>query len=488
LADFGKHVLTAHKPNAVRFVNEVYIMNSMFDRLPGCAGRISMKMANSRRLARAAGVAAAMLALGCALPAMAGNATWTQVGYNSGHTGYNSTEKKITAKNAAHLVNSGSFNTQGQIIEQPVIYKGMVYTRSGDGNLYAFNQKTGAIAWSIGNYASPIGPNWGMAAADDKLVVSCVTGDNTSGLCAYNAKSGKSLWTYGLTSGGGYSPPTIAGDTVYFLTSGAESGGSVKAQHLSAVNLKNGKEIWRIWYCDDYPTCEGFGGSPAVDNGVIYVGCSGVARYPVIQVVGVCAFTTGGSLLWQHQLGNDSSGNGTDGNGNLVAQNGRVYAAYETNCTQCNYSLDITALNGASGTAQWDTPIAGPFNGEAYFAGPPVLGPDGSTYEVIGEGGGDGYEQLFALNAKGSLRWKDGNSVAFAGTPTLVGKGKKGVLFFSCATGQGTGTTCAFDASKGSFLWESSDANDTPAYSPIVTGGVVYNSCGFNNICIYQAQ
>ena len=116
------------------------------------------------------------------------------------------------------------------------------------------------------------------------------------------------------------------------------------------------------------------------------------------------------------------------------------------------------------------------------------LSPDGSTYAVIGEGGGDGAEQMFGLNANGSLRWTDGNSVALYGTPTLVGKGKKGVLFFSCATGQGTGTTCAFDATKGSFLWESPDTNDTPAYSPIVAGGVVYNSCGFDNICMYQPQ
>jgi hypothetical protein len=225
-----------------------------------------------------------------------------------------------------------------------------------------------------------------------------------------------------------------------------------------------------------------------VDNGTIYVGCSGAARYPVIQVVGVCAFSSGGSVVWQYQLGRDSNGNGTDGNGNLVAQGGTVYAAYQTNCTPCNYSIDITALNGATGAPRWDTVLAGPFNGEAYPAGAPALGPDGSTYEVIGEGGGDGYEQLFALNSNGALRWKDGNSVALSGTPTLVGKGKKGALIFSCATGQGTGTTCAFGASNGSFLWESSDPDDEPAYSPVVTGGAVYNSCYFNNICVYTPQ
>ena len=137
-----------------------------------------------RRLVGAVGMGAALLlAVEVALPAVAANATWTQVGYNSGHTGYNKTEKdhqreeRRQAGECRKLRYPGARSSTNRSFTRAWSTPGRVTAISN-----AFNQRTGAVVWSIGNYQSPIGANWGMAAADDKLVVNCVNGDNTSGL------------------------------------------------------------------------------------------------------------------------------------------------------------------------------------------------------------------------------------------------------------------------------------------------------------------
>jgi outer membrane protein assembly factor BamB len=435
------------------------------------------------RFGWALGLGAAFFALTGGIPAQA-KPTWDDVGYNAGHTSFSAKEKTINSRTTVHLANVGSFTSNGWVTYQPVISGGMIYFRSGDGNLYADDMTSGQTVWSQ-PISSP-SANWGAAVNKDRLVVNCVTTGSVTGLCAYDPKTGKKLWTYALDNGSGYSPPTIDGDVVYFLSGGNELNGSVFGQHLVAVSLKDGSEIWRQWYCDDFPTCEGFGGTPAVVKGAIYVGCSGAARYPTVQVVGMCAFKSNGKLLWQQQLGKDSNGNGTDGAGLISAQGDAVYVTYKTNCNQCNYDIDVAELGGSGGFV-WDTAIGGPFNGEDNATGAPVIGPDGSIYEAV-----DGSTPtVTALNANGSPQWTvDTTQNHLYGAPTLAGKPAKkthGVLFFTCGA-QNQGTTCALDAANGSLLWQSTDINVELPYPPLVTGGAVYNTCGFNNICIYAPQ
>ena len=206
------------------------------------------------RFGWAVGLGAAVFALVGGLTAQAKPA-WDDVGYNAGHTGIAAKEKTINSKTTVHLANAGSFTSNGPVIYQPVISGGMIYFRSGDGNLYADDMTTGQTVWSQ-PISSP-NANWGEAVNKDRLVVNCVTTGNVNGLCAYDPKTGKKLWTYALDNGGGYSPPTIDGNAVYFLSSGNEKNDSVNGQHLVAVNLKDGSEIWRQWYCDDFSDLRG---------------------------------------------------------------------------------------------------------------------------------------------------------------------------------------------------------------------------------------
>jgi outer membrane protein assembly factor BamB len=219
---------------------------------------------------------------------------------------------------------------------------------------------------------------------------------------------------------------------------------------------------------------------------MIYFGCVGGSG-GTVHVDGVCALNAAtGALVWQYQLGITNIG---DGQGRLIAHGGTVYAVYQTAlCYQCGYTINITALNGATGEKMWDTALTGQLNQSYYPLGAPVLGPDGAVYEAISTNNNPNQPNLFALNADGTLKWQVSTVPSFDAPPTIVGKPAKGVLFFACSEGGSSGTTCAMSAATGALLWESSDGNlaSYDSWAPVVTGGAVYNDCLNNDLCVYK--
>ncbi len=437
----------------------------------------------STRLRRTIGLGAALLMLAGALPTAAKSAkgaAWPQIGYNSGHTGFNSSETTINSKNVTKLAKVATFTTQAAPY-QPMISNGVIYVRSQDQNLYAWKSATGKPVWSI-PLATLDGPN-GMVIGKNVLVATCGF-TNSSGICAYKAKTGKSLWSYGLANGGPFTPPVILGNTVYLGQSGAN--GDANSYNMVAVDLKTGAQIWAFGPCAN-GLCNAMGeNAPAVDKGMVYFGCTGGSGQ-TIDVDGVCALNAAtGALVWQHQLGVASNG---DGEGRLSAQGGTVYVAYQTAlCNQCGYTIDVTALNGSTGAVLWDTALTGQLTDSFYPVGAPAIGPDGSVYQGISTSNNPNQPNLFALSANGSLQWSQSTAPALYDPPTLVGPSQHGALFFECSEGGSSGTTCAFNAHTGALLWESSDGYEAGGFAPVITGGAVYNDCNFNNICAYALK
>jgi outer membrane protein assembly factor BamB len=433
----------------------------------------------SIRLHGAIGFGAALLTLAWALPAAAATGTWTQIGYNSGHTGYNNSETTINWKTAAKLVNAGTFTTNG-VPYQPMVSKGVMFVRSTDQNLYAWNLTSGKLVWSI-PLPTIDGPN-GMVTGDGILVANC--GFKTgSGICAFTTKTGKSLWSYGLQNGGPFTPPTIEGNTVYLGQSGVSGG--FNSDNMVAVNLKTGAQLWAFGPCPG-GDCASYGGNPpAVDSGMVYFGCTSGGG-DVVTVTGVCAVNaSSGALVWQYQLGLVGHG---DGQGRLIAHGGTVYAVYQTAiCNQCGYTINVTALNGATGAKLWDTALTGQLLGSYYPIGAPVLGQDGSVYEGISTSNNANQPNLFALSGSGTLRWSESTTQQLPDPPTIVGKSRLGVLFFGCSSGGSSGSTCAFSSYNGKLRWESTDGYESGDFAPVVTGGAVYNTCNDNDICAYKA-
>lgn len=423
----------------------------------------------------ALGLGAVMLAFVWILPAAAAGSQWPQVGYNAGHTGYNNTEHVINAQNVSNLAATATYQTGSQLLST-AISKGILYGWSYDQNLYAWNLATGNVDWSI-PMATVDSPSV-MAIGGDRLITSCKTGANQSGLCGFNPKTGKLLWTYGAGNDGQiFAPPAISGNTVYFPTSYMEVQNS---DFLAAADVKTGASVWTFGSCGN--NCVTIGNNaPAVDNGMVYFGCRGSGS--VITVTGVCAVNAAtGAYVWQTQLGCTCAG---DGRGYLTAKAGTVYVAYRTAiCNQCGYTLDVTALNGSTGTVLWDTPMTAQGVNQFDINAPPALGSDGTVYAGLNTSNNSSQPNQFALNgANGSILWQVSTAYAYGGSPSIVGKGKKSVLFFTCF--YNLGSVCALDASTGSPLWQASSGGGAPTYdsvSPMVTGGSVYNFCT-DSIC-----
>jgi len=426
-----------------------------------------------------------LLVLACATAAHAQTASWPQLGYNSGHTGYNASELVITRKNVKALANIGSFSVNAEM-KSPVIYKGAIYIRSLDGNVYAFVLASGRLKWSVAVALPGAGSSDDIAIADNHLIVTCFvtsTPGPTSGICALDPKTGSVLWTYAISYGGPFTAPVIAGGTVYLGQSGVQPDGNGTGA-IVAVNLFNGKERWRFWSCAPGPVCMKLGsGVPAVDGGLVYFGCSGGPQYAA-KVIGTCALNaTTGALVWNAQIGDPTWG---DWQGRLVARKGTLYEAYQTaNCYNCGYTIDIVALNETSGATLWDTPITSQLVNSFYPTGAPTLGQTGTAYQAISTSNNANQPNLFAVDATGTIAWRLSTIQNLGNTATVVGGGAKQVLFYACF-GNGTqGTTCAYNPHNGSLLWTSSDQNLASRFAPVVAGGVVYNDCNSNSVCAY---
>jgi outer membrane protein assembly factor BamB len=426
-----------------------------------------------------AGIAlgAAMLSPAWAAPTTPKPPAWLQIGYTSGHTGFNKTETTIKAKNVAKLANAGTFTTSAVPL-QPLISDGVMFDHSNDQTLYAWNLTTGKLVWSI-PLGTIDGPN-GMAIGGKILVTNCGL-SNGNGMCAYSTKTGKSLWAFGLQNGGAVTTPTIVGNTVYWVQTGIY--GNYNNYNFVAVNLKTGVQLWDFGPCAA-GYCGGMGPTaPAVDSGLVYFDCVGGGG-DVITDTGVCALNAStGAFVWQYELGLTGHG---DGQAGIIAKGGKVYAVYETAvCNQCGYTIDVTALNGATGAKLWDTPLTPQLVGSYFPIGAPALGPDGTVYQGISTSNNPNQPNLFALTPTGTVLWSASTLQQIPDAPTIVGKSKQGVLFFGCSSGGSSGSTCAFASSTGAFLWESTDGSESGNFAPVVTGGHVYNTCNFNNICTY---
>lgn len=159
----------------------------------------------------------------------------------------------------------------------PAIANGKVYFGSGDGNVYAVDAQSGVALWKFATkdvvHASP-------AVANGLVYV----GSWDSYLYALDADTGQEKWSF--KSGedpiihnqvGFQSSPAVAGETLYV---------GCRDAHVYALDALTGKKRW------DYPTNKSWViGTPAVRDGVVYVGTSDSSRFMALDA-------GNGRLLW----------------------------------------------------------------------------------------------------------------------------------------------------------------------------------------------
>jgi outer membrane protein assembly factor BamB len=249
-----------------------------------------------------------------------------------------SDDHKLYAFNAATGALLWSFTTGGTVHESPAVANGRVYVGSDDHKVYALNAATGALIWSYptgGQVASPAVANglvyvggsfdhkvYALNAATGALIWSYTTGDSVASspavangvvyigsddhkVYALNAATGALLWSY--PTGNNYvdSAPAVANGVVYVssgvwptvqnvhrtvaLHRGAHAlGPDFYAHKVYALNAVTGALLWS--YTTYFPS------SPAVADGVVYIGSGDHNVYALDAVTG--------ALLWSYTTGN----------------------------------------------------------------------------------------------------------------------------------------------------------------------------------------
>jgi eukaryotic-like serine/threonine-protein kinase len=218
-------------------------------------------------------------------------------------------ERKFEAKNLHGYLSAAQTipDAWDVFISSPAVAHGKVYFGSGDGNVYAVDAGNGTLHWKFPTkdivHSSP--------AIDGNTVF---IGGWDSYLFALDADTGQEKWSFKT----GEDP--VIHNQVGFQSSPAVVDGTVYAgcrdAHVYAVDAATGRKKW------DYPTSKSWViGTPAVRDGVVFVGTSDSSRF-----MGLDAKT--GRLRFNFDTGAYvfSSAALAGGLAYVGAHNGRLYA------------------------------------------------------------------------------------------------------------------------------------------------------------------
>jgi alcohol dehydrogenase (cytochrome c) len=150
-----------------------------------------------------------------------------------------------------HLRKSGVAAKYSSSETQPIVYKGVIYTTTGNDDVFALSVATGKILWehksNLTQTITTICCGWinrGVALGDGRLYMGRLDGQ----VLALDQKTGKTLWTNQLVHW--QKGQTITGAPLYmdgkiFIgTVGAEYG---TRAFLQAIDAKTGKSLWRFY-------------------------------------------------------------------------------------------------------------------------------------------------------------------------------------------------------------------------------------------------
>lgn len=369
---------------------------------------------------------------------------WPMLQGNPSRTGAGIGSPVLTAT----LLWKSNITTNVEYYSAPVIENGIVYASSSfapggyytpkfhpEGNIVAFNALTGEEIW---DYKENYTPFMGTPAVSNGMVF---FGSSRGYLGALDAHDGSSIWNY--SDGNSYSSPAIVDGTLYFGTMDGWNG------NVHALDAKTGHEIWNYTTPVNYTRSNGVASSPAVVNGVVYIGSNAGGFYALSS--------KNGELLWNRTFSGGVSCT-------PVVANGLVYFTADK----------FYALNATNGNEVWNF---APTLGQVSLA---IAAANGFIY--VGSHRGYDYKAehtvgsatLYCLDAAtGAKVWSfDAGINDFDSSPTVVG----GVIY----SGSAGGNIYALNATTGSQLWlyQTSSTPSESSSSPAVVNGVLYVGAG----------
>ena len=339
---------------------------------------------------------------------------WSQYQGSSRHKGLNSFENVLGSWNVGNIDVDWKFATGLQIWNSSAaIVNGTVFVGSSDKKFYAIKASTGSKLWSFSTGGLIL-----SSPAVGNGIVYVASGDGN--LYALNSSTGVQKWSVAVGSAGvsGFSP-TVANGVVYV--------GSGNLDFMYALDGNTGAQIWKT------PLDGAIYGTPAVVNGVVYIGTAGGLE----SVYALDAAT--GTVLWHYQTG------GVGFYSSPTVANGVVYIAENS----------IIALNAVTGAFMWQYSPGQPvsYSSPAVANGILYVGcPDGSVYAISAR--------------RGTFLWSfaTGASISYS-SPTVA----NGVVYI----GSDDKNLYALDANSGAELWRYTTGQGVFS-GPVVADGVVY--------------
>jgi len=203
------------------------------------------------------------------------------------------------------------FKTDGPVRSSPAIADGTVYFGSFDGNLYAVHASDGRLRWKFktrGNSYFPKGEIQSSPAVADGVVL---FGSRDYNLYCVNAGTGQQIWSFLHDDSWVVTSPAVHDGVVY--------AGSSDGRFFHAVELRTGREIWRV------KTARNVLASPSLAGGVLYVGCEDGTIYAVDARTGAerWKYATGDQVLSTPLVDSGVVYIGSD-DGNLYALSGET--------------------------------------------------------------------------------------------------------------------------------------------------------------------
>ncbi|WP_254862834.1 PQQ-binding-like beta-propeller repeat protein [Halovivax gelatinilyticus] len=333
----------------------------------------------------------------------------------------------VAMGSAAATTNRGEPGTErwhhsvtGPITSSPTVVDGTVYVGSDDFMLYAFDATDGDREWFFT-------PAHGQAKSSPQVIDGTVyAGFRIGRIYAIDSSTGDDEWffepdRYELSS------PTVAKNAVFFGTGAVvPDGGEYVGRDLGiyAVDRTSGERLWR------FETDGAVDSSPAVVDGVVYVGCDDNTVYAIDAHEG--------TDRWQFQTGDSVTGSPT-------VVDGTVYVG--------SHDSRLYAIDSTSGTDTWEYETDGPIRST------PTVADD-----VAYVGSDDG--SLYAIDtANGSREWRFQTGDAVESSPTVVGQ--------TVFVGSNDGSLYAVDTRDGSEVWRFETTRSITS-SPTVVDGIVY--------------
>jgi outer membrane protein assembly factor BamB len=373
---------------------------------------------------------------------------WSLFGFDSSHSHLNPYENTLNTTNiqvSGNLKLAWSALASNYITTSPVVVDGIVYFGSADHRFYAINTNTSKRTKTSYNTGNPI---YSSSAVDNGTVFITTY---TNKLYALDAASiNKVEWTgaIGNTKIGysNQSSPVVANGVVYVGGSDHKLYAFSESSNPSNCNTQNGQLVCQpLW---TGPTGNVINSSPAVANGVVYVGSSDGNLY---------AFNANGcgggagqpcQPLWSAATG------GAIFSSPAVA-NGVVYVGSTDSIL---YAFNAAGCGSATCPPLWTATTEGEI-----FSSPAVA--NGMVY--IGS-----YDHnLYAFKASGcghstcSPLWKAPTGNIIQSSPSVA----NGIVF----VGSNDDSLYAFDATAGTLLWSYATKGAIKS-SAIIANGMVY--------------